>query len=134
MVALLFGSFLGGIEKGGLKVNRNPRKDGTARRKNPEDSSAKWQQAIEKYEAFHWGEEPRRAKRKKIAPPPVYGFELGTLHAITYETSKGGEKALWEHEFGEEGGRKPRLVADSETNKLHIVGGDYDVRPEGIVD
>jgi hypothetical protein len=71
---------------------------------------------------------------RKASRRPRVGVRLGEIHAITYDTHKGGEHALWEHEFGEDGGAKPDLVMDAENKKLHIVGGDYDVKPEGIVD
>lgn len=86
------------------------------------------------YKDFHWGEDVDRVVKKRISPPPAIAVKLGKLDAVTYETTKAGERALYEHNFGEEGGKRPDLVMDAETKKLHIVGGDYDVRPEGIVD
>jgi len=86
------------------------------------------------YEDFHWGEEPDRVERKKIARAPKVATKLGELVSVTYETSKGGERAQWEHEFGEEGGKRPDLVVDPRTKKLHIVGGTYDVQSAGIID
>jgi len=38
------------------------------------------------------------------------------------------------HEFGEESGVRPRLMYDRLNKQLHIVGGNYQVKPEGIVD
>jgi hypothetical protein len=107
-------------------VRRNPsvahRRDNRIRR------------AIEAYEGFHWGEKPERILKRKLSPAPRVGVKLGKLYAVTYETKKNGERALWEHEFGEEGGKKPDLVMDVDNKRLHIVGGSYDVRNEGIVD
>lgn len=72
--------------------------------------------------------------RKPVSRRPKVGVKLGRLHSVTYETSKAGEPALWEHEFGEEGGDPPDLVADPDTERLHIVGGDYRIEDRGIVD
>lgn len=90
--------------------------------------------AVDFYSDFHWGDEPDKLVRKKVSRPPKAAVKLGKLVSVAYETHKGGEHATWEHEFGEEGGKRPDLVVDVDTKKLHIVGGDYDVRPEGIVD
>lgn len=86
------------------------------------------------YRDFHWGDEPDGFAVAEFPKPPKVATKLGTLHAVTYETVKDGEKALWEHEFGEEGGDKPDLVVDPTNQQLHIVGGDYTVEPRGIVD
>jgi hypothetical protein len=86
------------------------------------------------YEGFHWGEAPKKRRRVELARAPKALTEIGRLEAITYSTSKGGERAHWEHQFGEEGGRRPRLAFDPETQDLHIVGGDYRVEDRGIVD
>lgn len=66
--------------------------------------------------------------------PPKVATELGELVSVTYQTSKGGELAMWQHEFGEEGGVRPKLVVDPRNRKLHIVGGTYDVQAAGIID
>ena len=86
------------------------------------------------YEEFHWGDEPNKVRKVQFEMPPDVATELGELVAVTYRTSKDGERATWEHEFGEEGGKKPRLVADPESKKLFIVGGDYTVTGAGIED
>jgi hypothetical protein len=90
--------------------------------------------AVEAYEGFHWGRKATRARRVRVSPPPRELAQLGKLVAVTYETTKGEERAQWEHEFGEEGGRRPVLAVDPESNRLHIVGGDYRVEDRGIVD
>ncbi|MGK2953684.1 MAG: hypothetical protein ACSLEZ_15045 [Thiobacillus sp.] len=110
--------------------------DTLPRRRNPGpvSHSARVDEALAFYQQFHWGEPAKKLSRRKLSSSPKVAVKLGTLHAVTYETVKNGERALWEHEFGEEGGRKPDLVMDAKNKRLHIVGGDYDVRPEGIVD
>ena len=97
--------------------------------------SPRQQRAREVYRAFHWGIPPKRVRKVKTSPRPHTPAELGTLEAVTYATEKRGDgPSLYEHQFGEEGGRKPRLAVDVDTNRLHIVGGDYTVEDRGIVD
>jgi len=111
------------------KVNGRPEK---SKRANP-TTTDKLAEAVNLYERFHWGEPATEVVRKRVSRRPRVATSLGRLHSVTYETSKGGEPSLWEHEFGEEGGEPPDLVAD-EDRRLHIVGGDYDVEDRGIVD
>jgi hypothetical protein len=96
-----------------------------ALRRNPD--------AAKMYEKFHWGRPARRAVRTKIANLPKRLVELGTLEAVIYSTKKGGRAlADYIHHFGEGGSRKPKLTADPNGKRLHILGGGYDVKPEGI--
>lgn len=125
---------MGALRAGRKAADVAPR---ARRRRNPardSSSSARVEDALDFYKAFHWGDDSDQVVRRKVSRPPRVGVRLGEVHAITYGTTKGGETALWEHEFGEEGGDKPDLVMDAENKRLHIVGGSYDVRPEGIVD
>jgi len=94
----------------------------------------KLKRAMERYKEFHWGDEADRVVRKKISKPPRVAVKLGKLVSVAYETHKGGEHATWEHEFGEDGGKRPDLVMDAASKRLHIVGGSYDVTPDGIID
>lgn len=116
-----------------LPVHQNPR------RRNPSPvpvltRSQRMRNAVDAYEGFHWGDEPTKFVAKKISKAPKVGVKLGKLVSVAYETHKNGEHAVWEHEFGEEGGKRPDLVMDADNKRLHIVGGSYDVRPEGIID
>lgn len=93
------------------------------------------ERARKAFKAFHWGRSPKRVVSAKVPPRPRSLAELGRLEAIVYSTKKGRERhAHYEHEFGEEGGRKPTLAMDPDNRRLHIVGGDYDVEDRGIVD
>lgn len=92
------------------------------------------EKARKAFTGFHWGRGPRRIIRAKVSPRPRALVKLGRLEAITYSTKKGGDFAHWEHAFGEDGGRKPALAVDPESDRLHIVGGDYTVKDRGIVD
>lgn len=98
------------------------------------NGSATAARAADFYEAFHWGRKPKSARMVELPTQPRALTELGRVEAITYSTRKGKEFAHWEHAFGEEGGEKPVLAVDPETEQLHIVGGDYRVEDRGIVD
>jgi putative peptidoglycan binding protein len=85
------------------------------------------------YEDFHWGRKPRRMRRVRLSAVPRRLVKLGVLEAVTYSAKKGADAlADYIHHFGEGGTRKPTLAADPVTKRLHIVGGGYDVRKEGI--
>lgn len=96
--------------------------------------SERLERAVDFYRDFHWGDEPDAVVKRRVSRAPRVAVGIGKLHSVAYSTRKGGENATWEHEFGEEGGEQPDLVMDAATKKLHIVGGDYDVRAEGIID
>jgi hypothetical protein len=63
---------------------------------------------------------------------------LGDVASITYSTDKhhlddsDGEVVQYQHEFGEEGGELPALVYDPVNERLSLVGGSYETKPEGI--
>jgi hypothetical protein len=86
------------------------------------------------YRETHWGMNPTRRRRTEISDLPRRLVEMGALEAVIYTTRKGGRKlADYIHHFGEDGKARPRLAVDPKNRRLHIVGGGYDVRPEGIV-
>ena len=119
---------------GEAPVHENPR-----RRRNPErvpvlTRSDRLKRAVATYEGFHWGDAPDRIVKRKVSRAPKVAVKLGKLVSVAYETHKNGEHAVWEHEFGEEGGKRPDLVMDADTEKLHIVGGSYTVTDAGIID
>lgn len=87
------------------------------------------------YQGFHWGRPPRRRVAVRLPRRPRALVKLGNLEAVTYSTTKGREGFQhYEHEFGEEGGKKPVLAMDPESKRLHVVGGTYRVEDRGIVD
>lgn len=64
-------------------------------------------------------------------------LEIGELVAVVYHSRKGFhafEPTEYVHEFGEESGFRPRLCYDALNCALRITGGNYQVKPEGIVD
>jgi len=97
--------------------------------------AASLEKARAKYEAFQWGRKPRKVKRVGVSPRPRALAKLGTAEAIVYSTTKGKTGfAHYEHAFGEDGGKKPVLAVDPDTDRLHLVGGSYRVEKRGIVD
>lgn len=61
---------------------------------------------------------------------------IGILTQVTYETQKSFHQFqlidYW-HDLGEESGVQPLLVYDTLNNRLSVVGGQYEVKFEGIV-
>jgi hypothetical protein len=102
---------------------------------NPRRNPAPTGPAADLFADLHWGILPRR--RIMVRRPHVGGAltQLGVLEAVEYSTNKKGDgESIYRHEFGEEGGRRPRLAVDPDTRDLHIVGGSYQVERRGIVD
>lgn len=61
---------------------------------------------------------------------------LGVLMVVTYRTEKGFDKfelTDYFHKLGEETGQKPVLTYDTINHLLSVHGGQYQVKPEGIV-
>lgn len=61
--------------------------------------------------------------------------ELGEARTIVYRERKHFDDfALinYQHNFGEENGKRPTLFYDAGKKRLLLEGGDYEVRPEGI--
>lgn len=84
--------------------------------------------AADAYKSFHWGEPPRR--RRNYATPRGPLYELGTLRTVEYETSKGGERAIWVHDFSRP---RPVLTATADGRLGPILGGRATVNRRGIV-
>lgn len=63
-------------------------------------------------------------------------IDVGECQIICYATDKdfdNFEEIDYQHEFGEEGGALPMLVFDRLNKSLFLVGGDYQIKREGIV-
>jgi len=63
-------------------------------------------------------------------------LEIGQVLKIVYRTSKAFhsfEPTDYVHTFGEDGGTLPTLAYDVLNRRLYLIGGTYQVRPEGIV-
>lgn len=62
--------------------------------------------------------------------------DLGDCTRIVYYSRKkftDFKPVEWDHEFGEEGGQRPRLMFDRKRKQMHLVGGDYKIKDVGIV-
>lgn len=63
-------------------------------------------------------------------------IDLGDCTQIEYFTRKAFDQfkpVVYYHEFGEESGVKPRLMYNRLNKKLYLVGGEYRVEKEGIM-
>lgn len=63
-------------------------------------------------------------------------LDLGFAYQVEYFTRKAFDNhqpVTYYHDLGEETGDMPRLVYDRTKQRIHIVGGAYKVKPEGIV-
>lgn len=61
---------------------------------------------------------------------------IGSAQQVTYRTRKhfdGFEEIDYVHDFGEDGGVLPALVYDRLNQVIEFAGGDYEIKPEGIV-
>ncbi len=61
---------------------------------------------------------------------------LGVLHKVQYRTRKGFDEFElidYHHELGEDSGEQPMLCYDNLNAQLSVWGGQYEVKPEGIV-
>ncbi len=85
-------------------------------------------------------EMPKEALEKMGFKEDQHDFKdcmlLGVLVEVTYRTQKGFDKFKvvdYYHELGEESGVEPVLLYDLRSGLLSVAGGQYEVRPEGIV-
>jgi len=63
-------------------------------------------------------------------------IDLGFAYQIEYFTRKAFDNhqpVTYYHDLGEESGESPRAVYDRVKKRIHLVGGAYVVKPEGIV-
>lgn len=63
-------------------------------------------------------------------------IDMGRVDRIDYDARKGFnnfQPTIWHHAFGENGHKKPRLMYDALNQQMVLVGGEYEVKDEGIV-
>jgi hypothetical protein len=64
-------------------------------------------------------------------------FELGEARRIDYKQRKehmrDPDADQWRHEFGEENGIRPIALFNARHRRILLEGGDYRIRPEGII-
>jgi hypothetical protein len=61
---------------------------------------------------------------------------IGSAYQIEYFTQKhfdNFQPVTYYHSFGEDSGERPHVVYDRRKKRIHLVGGAYVVKPEGIV-
>jgi len=85
--------------------------------------------AAQAFERFHWGEKPKRVKKVRLPSYSAGVFELGKLRAVEYETTKGGERAIWVHQFERP---YPSLTGTPSGKLGPIVGGGAFITERGI--
>jgi len=62
--------------------------------------------------------------------------DIGVAYQVEYFARKGFDNfqaVTYYHELGETTGERPRVVYDKRKKRIHLVGGAYVVKPEGIV-
>lgn len=83
------------------------------------------------------GDQDLEGSLSKLGSDPTKDFaDLGALGLIEYDTEKHFDDfrpTIYWHRTGEDGGELPRVMYDKRNRRLVIVGGEYRVKPEGIV-
>jgi len=103
-----------------LQAILHPKKE-----KNP----CEFKKAIKKYKEFNF-KDIRGAYEidiPEIRDDAVLVY-LGEVDYLAYISDKEGEEITYEHEFGEESGKKPMLFTNEEGNILIIFGGNFKVK------
>jgi hypothetical protein len=89
--------------------------------------------AVDEYEAFHWGNRPDSIEEVEIPDPPRTLVKIGALEGVIYRTAKGKRKQeSWVHFHDEK--ERPTLAYDPRTGQMYILGGKYKITPHGIED
>jgi len=88
--------------------------------------------ATKLYTNFHWGLRPDKTYSSEIPDPPGVVVDLGYLRAVIYETVKKGDGSpiFYIHSFDR---IFPILSTDPQAKSLFISGGNFKIKPEGIV-
>ena len=85
------------------------------------------------YKKFHWGNGPKYLDKIKIKTReiPKVLVKLGELEAVIYKAKKGDKRDKYIHKFKKV---KPILTTDRKGSRLYIIGGNYKVDEDGIID
>jgi hypothetical protein len=94
-----------------------------------EKNPCRFKRAVKKYEEFNFREISGAldVKIPEIKDDAVLVL-LGEVDYLAYISDKEGETTTYEHEFGEESGKKPLLFTNPEGNILVIFGGNFKVK------
>lgn len=85
--------------------------------------------AAKLYEEFR-EEKPKRGRRIEFKMPKVV-MVMGTVRAISYDTTRRRKTELYKHDFAP--GSRPLLCASGD-GQLFLIEGRYHVTERGIVD
>ena len=94
------------------------------------DVAQEVEDAIRRYEKFHWG--LPYGKVINFTPPevPETVFAIGEVALIGYASAKGDDgTALWIHGFH----NPPPVLCCDKNGQLYVVGGIYKIEQRGIV-
>lgn len=87
--------------------------------------------AVDNFEKFHWGKEYNNVYHFEYDSSLDDVYIVGTLALVGYITKKTGDRGetLYVHAFH----NPPPLLVKDDKNRLHILGGGYNVENRGIV-
>ena len=91
---------------------------------------AQVKQAQELFKDFR-GDDPESLTRVRLHNPKT-GLVIGELDGVLYTTVRDGKEEKYIHEFKKKS--RPLLVASSDGQSLHVVGGQYEFTDAGIED
>lgn len=77
------------------------------------------------------GDDPESLTKVKLRNPKT-GLVIGELDGVLYSTVRDGKQEKYIHEFKRQS--RPLLIASSDGDSLHIVGGQYEFTNAGIED
>ena len=106
-------------------------KSKTKRKVNPATSTRrKIKKAMSLYKRFR-EQEPEFIDDVAIEWPTV-GIVIGKCDGILYNTTRGGKKEYYKHEFS--GSSCPTLCSSFDGKQIFLIGGNYNFTEDGIVD
>jgi len=88
------------------------------------------EQAKELFKDFR-GDDAEELTKVKLRNPKT-GLVIGELDGVLYTTVRDGKKEKYIHEFKKTS--RPLLVASSDGESLHVIGGKYEFTEAGIED
>lgn len=88
------------------------------------------EQAKELFKDFR-GDDPEGLTKIRLRNPKT-GLVIGELDGVLYTTVRDGKQENYIHEFKKQS--RPLLVASSDGDSLHIIGGQYEFTEAGIED
>ena len=93
--------------------------------------------ARSEHEQFHWNQDSRGTEVITLPGIDAPMYRIGTAKRVEYTARKDGDVADYYHDHGEESGTFPTIYAVKLGDKFNaylVVGGNMEIRPEGITD